>query len=89
MPIKNAAKKALRHSKRRHALNQTVIKKTREVLKAARKAISEKKIDDAKSAVVTAIKTLDRAYAKGVYEKNAVARTKSRLHAALKKISTK
>lgn len=87
MPIKKAAKKALRHSKRRRAINLRVVDKTKASIKKVRKFVTDGKMKEAEEAVKKAIVNLDRGYAKGIYKKNTIARTKSRLHAALKKVA--
>lgn len=87
MPIKQAAKKALRHSKRRRAINLRVVDKTKASIKKVRKFVADGKMKDAEESVKKAIVNLDRGYAKGIFKKNQVARSKSRLHAALKKIA--
>lgn len=87
MPIKKAAKKALRHSKRRRAITLRVVDKTKASIKKVRKFVSDGKMKEAEEAVKKAIVNLDRGYAKGIFKKNMVARSKSRLHAALKKVS--
>lgn len=87
MPIKKAAKKALRHSKRRRAINLRVVDKTKASIKKVRKFVTDGKMKEAEEAVKKAIVNLDRGYAKGIFKKNMVARSKSRLHAALKKVS--
>ena len=89
MPIKQAGKKALRHTKSRTDINMKVRQKVRAAIKAAREAIDAGKKKEAETAVAKAIKSLDRAYAKGTYKKNTVARTKSRLQAGLKKMGSK
>ena len=86
MPIKKAAKKALRHSKRRRVINLRVVTKTRDSIKKARKLIAASSKKEAAEAVKKAIVNLDRGYAKGIFKKNAIARTKSRLNAALAKL---
>ncbi len=48
-------------------------------IKAARKLIGSKKIEEAKTEVLKAIKMLDRAAAKGIIKKNTASRKKSRL----------
>lgn len=82
MPIKKAAEKWLRHSKRRTVLNKRVKLGVKDAVKEARTLITK---GDAKAeeAVKTAIKLLDRAVRQGSYKKNTVARIKSRLMSAL------
>lgn len=87
MPIKKAAKKALRHSKRRRVINRRVVDKTRDSIKKVRKFVTDGKMKEAEEAVKKAVINLDRGYSKGIFKKNMVARSKSRLHAALKKVA--
>lgn len=79
MPIKKASFKSLRQSKKRAVRNLHVKNSLKLTIKTAKKIIQNKKIEDAKSAVLKAIKALDRAVAKGIIKKNTAARKKSRL----------
>ncbi len=82
MPIIKSAKKALRSSKRKRAQND----KRREAMREAIRAV--KKVNDAQ-ALAAAYQAIDKAAGRGVIKKNAAARKKSRLVAALKKASQK
>lgn len=79
MPIKKAAFKALRQSKKRTLRNRQVKENLKTSFKASQKLIAAKKIEEAKAAVQKAIKLLDRAAARGIIKKNTAARKKSRL----------
>jgi small subunit ribosomal protein S20 len=87
MPIKKAAKEALRHSKRRHTINLKVREELKNIIKKFRELIAEKKTDEAKKLINTCYKLLDRAVKKKVIKKNAASRKKSRLAQALKKLT--
>ncbi len=79
MPIKKAAFKALRQSKKRAARNKKIKEELKMLLKKSRKLIEAKKIDEAKEAVKNAVKMFDRAVTKGIIKRNTAARKKSRL----------
>lgn len=89
MAIKHAAAKAVRKSAKNHAFNLKVRAEFKSLMKDARKAISAKKIDEAKKAVMAAAQSLDKASRKKVIPKNTSARLKSRLMKALNAISKK
>ncbi len=86
MPIKQAAKKYLRQTKKRRAYNLLWKRKVKEAVKKTRKLIAEKKKDEAKKAYLEAVKIIDKAVQKGVLKKNSGSRKKSRLALALNKI---
>lgn len=79
MPIKKAAFKALRQSKKRALRNRRVKEELKRSIRASRKLIEAKKVEEAKTAILKSIKLLDRAVSKGVIKKNTAARKKSRL----------
>jgi small subunit ribosomal protein S20 len=79
MPIKKAAFKALRQSKKRAAHNKQTKDTLKKSIKTSRRLAEAKKMEEAKTSVLKSIKLLDRAVAKGVIKKNTAARTKSRL----------
>ncbi len=72
------AQKAARAHQRRWLINRRVRSSTRTAVKKAVRLLSAKSEESA-SAVKAAISKLDRAAAKGVVHRNAVARGKSRL----------
>lgn len=88
MPIKRAAYKALRQTKKHTARNRSVKAKLHTLIKSAQKSIEAKEGENAKKQVQAAIKALDKAAQHGILKKNAAARKKSRLmkrlNAALK-----
>jgi len=89
MAIKHAAAKAIRKSAKNHAFNLKVKAEFKGLVKEARKHLTAKKIDEAKKAVASAAKSLDKAARKRVITKNTAARLKSRLMKALNAISKK
>ncbi len=74
-----SAIKRIRTSERRRIRNRLVVAGARTHIKKARTAISEGDQNDAQAAVLTAIRSLDKAVSKGILHKNNAARRKSRL----------
>jgi small subunit ribosomal protein S20 len=85
MPIKKAAKKALRQSEKRRVRNRVQKQKMRILLKKIRFLISENKIDEAKKALPKVYKILDKAAKVSLIKKNTASRIKSRITKALAK----
>lgn len=79
MPITRNAKKALRVSLRKKAVNDRVKKSLREGAKATEKLVALKKWKEAKTNLSAAYSAIDKAVKKGVIKKNTAARKKSRL----------
>ena len=80
MPIKQAAKKALRQTQKRTARNLKIREDIQTLLKKTRKAISSKESKDKIEAnLKQAQKSLDKAVQKGVLKKNTASRKLSRL----------
>lgn len=88
MPIKKAAFKAWRQTKKRHERNAKVKSETQFLVRQGRKLAESKKAKEAEETIKKAIKALDKAAQQGIIKKNTVARTKSRLmkrlHLAMK-----
>lgn len=82
MPIKDAAKKALRQTAKRAERNRLAKTNLRYLVKSARHAIT-KQAPTANEAVQKAGRALDRAAQKKIIKQNTAARTKSRLARAL------
>ena len=87
MPIKKSAKKYIRVSEKKTALNRkrkldlrVAVKKVAELTKEGKKA-------DAQKALVLAQKALDKATKTGIIKKNTASRKKSRLSKAIKSIA--
>lgn len=79
MPIKKAAFKALKQSKKRRIKNLSLINTIRSLIKEAQKAIEAGQKDTAKDLVTKTIKALDKAAQHKIMKKNTAARKKSRL----------
>ncbi len=87
MAITTSAKKAIRVSKRRKAVNARRTRTMKEVVKELRSVIVSKDKKEAEKQLSLAYKALDKAAKRGVIKKNTASRKKSRLAKALKKIS--
>ena len=73
-----SAIKRIRTSEKRRVRNRSVRSRVRSVLKTARTAATTPG-EDARAAVLLAIRTLDKAVTKGVVHRNTAARKKSAL----------
>jgi small subunit ribosomal protein S20 len=78
--------KRIRSSEKRRQRNRIVRGSTRTAVRKARATIHTGKVQDAETAVLSAISALDRAAEKGVIHKNNAARRKSRLMRQLNQI---
>ena len=79
MPITRNAKKALRVSLRKKAVNDRTKKTLKEGAKATEKLVAAKKWKEAKTQLSAAYSAIDKAMKKGVIKKNTAARKKARL----------
>lgn len=79
MPITKSAKKALRGSKNKKAMNDRNKKLVKESIKKIEKLVKDKKPDEAKKLLSKAYSAIDKAAKKGVIKKNNASRKKSRL----------
>ena len=86
MPITKSAKKALRSSARKRVFNVDRKNEMKEVLKKAKKLISENKKSEVEKLIPEAYKAIDKAAKRGVIKKNNASRKKSRLTAAIAKL---
>ena len=77
MPIKQAAIKALRQTKKRTVANRAVKEPIKDPAKKIKKFLAEKKIDDAKKIVPLFSKIVDKAGRRHVIAKNRASRLKS------------
>lgn len=84
MPITKSAKKQVGVDERRRQRNKSVRSLCRGNVVKAGRVISDGDFEAAREAVTVAVKSLDRAVAKGVIHANNAARRKSRL---VKKLS--
>lgn len=87
MPITKSAKKALRSSARKQVFNLERKEQMKGVLKKIKKLVSEKKTDEVKKMLPEAYQAIDKAVKRGLIKANTGSRKKSRLAAAIKKIS--
>ncbi len=87
MPIKKAALKRMRADKKRHEKNLRIANDLRTNLKKIRDLISQKKSEEARTAIQATISKLDKAAKKKIIHKNKASRTISRLNKAVNKLS--
>jgi small subunit ribosomal protein S20 len=87
MPIKQAAKKALRQTVKHTLRNKTAKAEIHSLRVKLRKLLADKKVKEAGEAARMLGKKLDKAQAKGIMKKNTVARLKSRMMAPLNALS--
>jgi small subunit ribosomal protein S20 len=88
MPNTPSSIKRLRQNGVRRLRNRATRNKMRSSVKLVRTAVEANDLEAAKDAFKMACRKLDQAAAKNIIHKNAAARTKSRLNAAIKKIAT-
>lgn len=79
MPITRNAKKALRVSDRKAAVNARTKKVLKEGVKTVQKLVSTKSWKEAKDSLAKAYSAIDKAAKKGVIKKNTASRKKARL----------
>ncbi|MBY0328930.1 30S ribosomal protein S20 [Patescibacteria group bacterium] len=79
MPITRNAKKALRASERKNAVNDRTKKVLKEGVKTVHKLVLAKQWTEAKESLSKAYSAIDKAAKKGVIKKNTASRKKSRL----------
>ncbi|MCC6323331.1 30S ribosomal protein S20 [Candidatus Nomurabacteria bacterium] len=79
MPITQSAKKALRGSMKKKAVNDRRKKAVKETIKNIEKLVKEKKVLEAKKLLSKAYSAIDKAAKKGVLKKNTASRKKARL----------
>ncbi|MBI2628316.1 MAG: 30S ribosomal protein S20 [Candidatus Niyogibacteria bacterium] len=79
MPNIESAKKNLRQSKKRQALNSRIKKTMKESVKKTRLLKMEGKNEEAKNLLSLAYQAIDKAAKRGVIKKNTASRKKSRL----------
>lgn len=79
MPITRNAKKALRVSERKQAINARTKKALKEGVKTIEKLVASKAWKDAKNSLAEAYSAIDKAAKKGVIKKNTASRKKARL----------
>jgi small subunit ribosomal protein S20 len=79
MPITKSAKKALRGSMVKQAMNNRNKKAVKESIKNIEKLVKEHKKDEAKKLLPVAYSAIDKAAKKGIFKKNNASRKKERL----------
>ena len=84
MPSSKSAKKRLRQNVARRACNRSVKRSVRTQCRKVRDAIKAGDVQQAEAEFRLAVKKLDQAGGKKIIHRNAAARTKSRLSAAVK-----
>ena len=87
MAITKGAQKAHRSSLRKRVYNMRRKSAMNDVVKQVRKATTAGNKDEAAKLMPTAYKAIDKAAKRGIIKPNTAARKKSRLSAALKKVS--
>ncbi len=85
MPITSSAKKAIRASKKKQVYNIRRKKAVDNVVHEIKKAIKDKKPDEAKKLLSKAYETIDKAAKAHTLDKNTASRRKSRLAAMIKR----
>jgi len=86
MPIKKAAIKHLRQTKRQTIRNKKVKDQLKYLIKQTRRALGIKDKNKAAEALKKAVKALDKAAQKKIIKKNKASRLKSRLARQLNKL---
>lgn len=79
MPIKKAAFRALRKSKKNAKRNKSILENMRYLIKQNEKTLAQKNIEKARENVAKTIQAIDRAVQKGILKKNTAARKKSQI----------
>ncbi len=79
MPITSSAKKAIRVSKRKKAVNDVRTKAMKDAVKKIEKAVKAGNKDEAIKLLSAAFAAVDKAAKRGVIKKNTASRKKSRL----------
>ncbi len=87
MPIIKSAKKALRSSLRKRVYNVRTQGAMHDVLKKIGKSVTTGKKAEAEALLKDAYQVIDKAAKRGILKPNTAARKKSRLVAAIKKLS--
>ena len=83
----SSAKKAHRSSLKKRVFNLRRTRDMKDAVKEVRTFVSEKKKSEAQALLPKAYQALDKAAKRGVIKANTASRSKSRLAAAIKKLS--
>jgi small subunit ribosomal protein S20 len=89
MPIKSAAFKALRQSRKHQERNAIAKAQIGDAKRAVRKAIQAGDKKKAAEAAAAAVRLLDKGYSRGIIKRNAASRNKSRLLKSISALSAK
>ncbi len=87
MPNTKSAKKAMRSSRRKQAVNLKVKDKLKKEIKEIKKLIAEGKKEEAVAKMKDVMSALDKATKKKVVKKNTASRRKSRIAKSINKLS--
>lgn len=87
MPNIKSAIKRVKQSEKRRALNASQKSALRTSIKAVEAAVAHSDAANAQTALLVAVKKLDKAAGKGLIHKNAASRKKSRLTKAVNSLS--
>src|ERR1035437_2893121 len=87
MPITTSAKKSLRNSRRKKVFNLARKKTLAIAVKNLKKLIDQKKVKEARAMFPTVQKAFDKAVKTNLIKANTASRKKTRLIAAIKKVS--
>lgn len=88
MPITSSAKKAVRNSKNKRVFNLRKSSNMKSVIKEIKQLVASKKAKEAMALLPKAYKAIDKAAKMGgIIKKNNANRKKSRLVAAIKRVS--
>lgn len=85
MPITSSAKKAIRVARRKSVFNIRRKKAVDNVMTLIKKALKDKKVEEAKSLLPKAYQAIDKAAKEHTLDKNTASRRKSRLSALIKR----
>ncbi len=89
MPIKHAAEKALRQSKKAIVRNRAAKERIKKLVKMGMRAIAAGKLDEARALVPELAQTVDKAAARNIVKRNKANRVKSRYAALIKNATVK
>ncbi len=89
MPIKKAAMKALRQTKKNAMRNKLVKETVNRLFKQSRRSLALKKMDEAKETIKKAVKAADKAVRAKILKQNTANRLKSRLMKELNSLAKK
>lgn len=89
MPIKKAAKKYMRVTKRNTEKNRKIKGALRSAIKKTQEYLTKSEVEKAQEYLKKSIKAIDKAVQKKVLKKNTAARKKSRLNKRVKELAKK